>query len=25
VVINLMIDVLVGFIDPRVRIRGARA
>jgi peptide/nickel transport system permease protein len=25
VVVNLMIDVLVGFIDPRVRIRGARA
>jgi peptide/nickel transport system permease protein len=25
VVVNLMIDILVGFIDPRVRIRGARA
>ena len=25
VVANLVIDVLVGFVDPRVRIRGARA
>jgi peptide/nickel transport system permease protein len=25
VVANLAIDVLVGFVDPRVRIRGGRA
>ena len=24
VVVNLVIDVLVGFVDPRIRIRGAR-
>ena len=25
VAVNLLIDVLVGFVDPRIRIRGARA
>ncbi|RYE73992.1 MAG: ABC transporter permease subunit, partial [Hyphomicrobiales bacterium] len=24
VVVNLLIDLLVGFVDPRVRIRGRR-
>ena len=24
VVVNLVIDVLVGFVDPRIRIRGTR-
>jgi peptide/nickel transport system permease protein len=24
VLVNLVIDVLVGFVDPRVRIRGSR-
>jgi ABC-type dipeptide/oligopeptide/nickel transport system permease component len=25
VLVNLLIDVLVGWVDPRIRIRGRRA